>query len=103
LTKSFTHPSDVVVIGASSGGVSALKALARELPEDLPAAIFIVLHIAPTSMHLACILDRVGLLPVGWAKDGERIHRGRIYVEPPCRHLIVRADHLHLTRTPKEN
>jgi two-component system, chemotaxis family, protein-glutamate methylesterase/glutaminase len=96
-------PLDVVVIGASLGGVSALQDLVRELPEDLPAAILIVLHIAPTGAHLADILDRAGSLRTAWAKDGERIHRGRIYVAPPDRHLIVRADHVHLTRTPKEN
>jgi two-component system, chemotaxis family, protein-glutamate methylesterase/glutaminase len=96
-------PLDVVVIGASLGGVSALQKLVRELPEDLPAAILIVLHIAPTGAHLADILDRAGSLPAAWAEDGERIHRGRIYVAPPDRHLIVRTDHVHLTRTPKEN
>jgi len=43
---------DIIAIGASAGGVEALQAIVRPLPRDLPAALFVVLHIAPdgTSM-----------------------------------------------------
>ena len=36
---------DIIVIGASAGGVQALTNLVADLPADLPAAVFIVLHI----------------------------------------------------------
>jgi hypothetical protein len=39
---------DIIVIGTSAGGVEALQILVGGLPRDLPAAIFIVLHLSPT-------------------------------------------------------
>ena len=102
-TEAVSGPVDLILVGASAGGVTALKTLARDLPSDLPAAVLIVLHTAPTGGYLAPILDAVGPLEAAFATDGESIRRGRIYVAPPDRHLVVRDDHLHLTRTPKEN
>lgn len=49
------------------------------------------------------ILDRAGPLSAAFAVDGEPIRRGRVYVAPPDRHLLVRGSHVHLTRGPKEN
>ncbi len=103
LTTPPRHSSDVIVIGASAGGVSALQDLVRELPEELPAAVLIVVHIGSTQTQLASILDRAGPLSATLAQDREMIYRGRIYVAPADRHLILRDGHLHLTCTPKEN
>jgi two-component system, chemotaxis family, protein-glutamate methylesterase/glutaminase len=95
---------DIVVVGASAGGVEALVGLAASLPADLPAAVFVVLHVPPTGTSvLPDILSRHGRLPASHAKDGEPIEPGRIYVAPPDHHLLVRTDHLHLTRGPREN
>jgi two-component system, chemotaxis family, protein-glutamate methylesterase/glutaminase len=54
---------DIVAIGASAGGVEALRRVVGALPADLPAAVFVVVHVAerPPSM-LPCILDRAGPL-----------------------------------------
>ena len=94
---------DIIVIGASAGGVAALSQLVEKLPVDLPAAVFVVLHTAPGMDLLAPLLDRAGPLPAEFAEDGESIRNGRIYVAPSDRHLILRDNHLHLTRTPREN
>ena len=68
---------DLVVIGASAGGVEALKTVVAGLPDDLPAAVLIVLHIAPTSSSaLAHILGRAGDLPCRAAEDGELLRPG---------------------------
>ena len=78
------------MIGASAGGVEALKAVASRLPGDLPAAICVVLHIAPTSTSaLAGILGRAGDLPCRPAEDGEELRPGHILVASPDHHLVV--------------
>jgi two-component system chemotaxis response regulator CheB len=95
---------DIIVIGASVGGIEALRTIAGGLPKDLPAAVFVVLHTSPEAPGiLAAILDRAGALPASFAADGERILPGRIYVAPPDKHLIVEPNRVRLTRGPKEN
>ena len=79
---------DTIVIGASAGGVQALSKLVADLPADLPAAVFIVLHVAPDPPSLLPhILARDSQLQVAHAVDGEEIKRGRIYVAPSDQHL----------------
>ena len=95
---------DIVVVGASAGGVEALVGLAASLPADLPAAVFVVLHLPATGISaLPDILSRHGPLAATHVKDGEPIENGRIYVAPPDYHLLLRSGHVHLTRGPREN
>src|SRR5262245_30360791 len=95
---------DIMVIGASVGGVEALSSLAAQLPEDLPAAIFVVQHMIPTATgHLAQILNRAGPLPATTAQDCESFEVGHIYVAPPDHHLLVKQGHLRVTRGLREN
>lgn len=95
---------DIIVVGASVGGIEALRTIVGGLPEDFPASVFVVLHIAPQSPGvLAEILDRAGALPAANAVDGERIQPGRIYVAPPNHHLIIEPNRVRITRGPKEN
>jgi two-component system chemotaxis response regulator CheB len=97
-------PKDIVVIGASVGGIEALRALVAGLPPDLPASIFVVLHTSPQAPGmLAEILDYAGGLSARSPKDRERIHRGTIYVAPPDRHLVIEPNLVRVTRGPKEN
>jgi two-component system chemotaxis response regulator CheB len=97
-------PKDIVVVGASAGGIEALRVLVGALPSDLSASIFIVLHTSPEAPGmLADILDRAGTLPAMSAKDGERIRPGTIYVAPPDRHLLIEPNLVRVTRGPKEN
>jgi two-component system chemotaxis response regulator CheB len=95
---------DVIVVGASAGGVEALAELARGFPAELPAAIFVVLHLTPDARsNLPAILSRSGPLPASHAVDGETIRRGQIYVAPPNRHLLLEGDHMHLSIGPRIN
>lgn len=72
---------DTVVIGASAGGVTALRNLVSQLPPDLNAAIFVMIHLSPDRpSHLPEILSQCGQLPVHSPKDGEVIKPGHIYV-----------------------
>lgn len=94
----------LVVIGASAGGVQALKTLASELPIDFPVPILVVLHLAPDFPSLLPeILNKAGPLAVVRPTDGEPMLGGHIYVASPDRHLIVEDGHIGVTRGPKEN
>ena len=94
----------IVVVGASAGGVEALTDLAAALPVDLPAAVFVVLHLPATGTSaLPDILRRHGPLPADHVRDGEPIQPGRIYVAPPDHHVLLRTGHVHLSRGPREN
>src|SRR5687767_10703874 len=97
-----TH--DIIVIGASAGGVPALQELVAGLPNDLPAAVFIVLHIPSHSPGLLpSILARQARLPIAHARDHEEIQPGRIYVAPPDLHLLIERNTMRLVHGPKEN
>jgi two-component system chemotaxis response regulator CheB len=95
---------DLVVVGASAGGVETLIRVVGGLPKDLAAAVCIVLHIAPEfPSALAPILQRAGPLACQSATHGEELQRGRILVAPPDRHLVVDGGRVKLTRGPREN
>jgi two-component system chemotaxis response regulator CheB len=96
-------PKDIVVIGASAGGVEALKTLAGDLSPDLPATLFVVVHLpARGRTVLPDILNRAGRMPAITANDGAPIEKGRIYVAGPDHHLLIANNHMHLTHGPKE-
>ncbi len=95
---------DLVVIGASLGGVEALSALVAGLPADLPAAVLVVQHTSPSSGgQLAQILDRRGGLPARMAADGDPLKPGGILVAPPDRHMLVAPDAVRVRFGPREN
>jgi two-component system chemotaxis response regulator CheB len=95
---------NLVVMGASAGGVEVLLRIIAGLPEDFPAAVCIVLHTSPTSPSiLPELLDRAGPLPAATAKNGDTLRNGHVYVAPPDQHLLIKDSRIHLTRGPKEN
>lgn len=95
---------DVAVVGASAGGVEALRELVRRLPPDYAAALFVVLHTAPDAPSLLHhLLEPMSSLPVVQAEDGAAIVRGRIYVAPPDRHLVLDGSSVRLASGPREN
>jgi two-component system, chemotaxis family, protein-glutamate methylesterase/glutaminase len=96
---------DIIVIGASAGGVEALCEVTSAFPADLPASVFIVMHVpAWSTSALPQILSRCGPLPAVHPQAGEPIEQGRIYVAPPDRHLLVNSgSHVELWHGPKEN
>jgi two-component system chemotaxis response regulator CheB len=97
-------PHDLVVVGASSGGLDPLMKLVGGLPASLPAAIFVVLHVRPDApSQLPAILNRAGAIPAAHAVDGEPIRRGRIYVAPPGFQTYLHRGHLEVARGPQEN
>ena len=103
--KTETHAwRDVVVVGASAGGVEALSNLLSDLPSEIPITFFVTLHVPPRSQsRLPSILERTARLPAEHPRDGEKIRPGRIYVAPPDFHLIVGRDVIHLSRGPEQH
>jgi two-component system chemotaxis response regulator CheB len=96
---------DIVVIGASAGGVEALTRVVRGLPSGFPASVFIVCHFpAAARSVLPEILSRAGRLLARHPPDGERLYPGQIYIAPPNHHLLLGPEgRVRLTRGPREN
>lgn len=95
---------NLIVIGASAGGVEALRDLTAALPVDLPAAVLVVLHLPPGGVSaLAAILDRAGPLPAVTARHGAELCAGTVYTAVPDHHLLVRDGRIALSRGPTEN
>jgi two-component system, chemotaxis family, protein-glutamate methylesterase/glutaminase len=95
---------DIIVIGASAGGVEALQRIASALPGDLQAAVFVVVHVtAEATSALPAILGRAGPLRAHHAISGEPIVYSRIYVAPPDLHLVLRDGKVRVVHGPREN
>ncbi len=96
---------DIVVIGASAGGLEVLDRLIDQLPIDLPAAIFIVQHMAPenSGTSLLSVLGKHKAFACKLAADGEPFQKGRIYIAPPDHHLLVKKNTLLVTKGAREN
>ncbi len=95
---------NVVVIGASAGGMETLVRLLRNISNDISASIFIVQHVGRNSiLQFDHILDQAGPLPVSFGKDGERFKPGHVYLAPPDHHLLISKQSIRITHGPREN
>jgi len=95
---------DIIVIGASAGGIEPLSKLVGGLAPGIRAALFVVVHIpSDANSALPQMLTRLGTLPALHPSNGEPLKRGRIYVAPPDRHLVVERARVGVNVGPKEN
>jgi two-component system chemotaxis response regulator CheB len=96
---------DIVVIGGSAGGITALRTLIQGLSPDFAGTMFVVIHTSPTSPGLLPeILSHVNGLPAQHAVHQARFEPAHIYIAPPNRHLLIdRNGTMRLTHGPKEN
>ena len=95
---------DIVAIGGSAGSGAVLKTIIAQLPQDLPASVFISTHVPTNSSgFLSEVLSSCGTLPVSQAVDGQPIERSRIYVAAPDRHLLLMGATIRLGEGPREN
>ena len=95
---------DVVVIGASAGGIEALSTIIGALPAALPACVMVVVHSSPQGgVLLTDIFQRISGLPVALASEGDAVRHGRVYLARPDKHLLIEGGKLTLGRGPREN
>lgn len=96
---------DIVVIGASAGGIPALQSIMAGLPKEYAGSVFIVLHTgASDRSELDKILQLSTALPVTQVREREsKIEPGRVYVARPDYHLVLEGDTVCLTRGPRES
>ncbi len=97
-------PMQIIVVGTSAGGLTALRKLLRGVSADINAAIFIVQHTSPEGPGLLPeILRSASSLPVAHPRDQEHIKRGHVYVAPPNRHMVIVEKQVWTTSGPREN
>jgi two-component system, chemotaxis family, CheB/CheR fusion protein len=88
----------VVGIGASAGGLNALKKLFDRVPEDSGLAFVVVVHLSPEhESHLAEILQPHVKMPVEQVSATVPLEPNRVYVIPPGRNLSTIDTHLRLS------
>lgn len=96
-------PRWVIAMGASAGGVEALREFFAAIPADIDAAFLVVVHIpAHSQSHLHDVLAHGTQLQVSAACDQEQLKAGHVYVAQADLHLTVEGDRIRLTRGPKE-
>jgi two-component system, chemotaxis family, protein-glutamate methylesterase/glutaminase len=98
-----TASRDIVVIGASAGGIDTICRILGALPADFPAALFIVLHTGAHPNTLPELFDQAGPLPAAFPRDGLPFAHGRIYVAPPDHHMLLEPHGIRLDRGPKQH
>jgi two-component system, chemotaxis family, protein-glutamate methylesterase/glutaminase len=94
----------VLAVGASAGGVEALRELVADLPAELGACVLVTVHTTPTTpSSLPRILARAGRLPAVHADDDTPLQPDTIVVAPPDWHLLVGHGRIRLGHGPKIN
>jgi two-component system chemotaxis response regulator CheB len=84
---------EAIVIGVSSGGMSAMKVIFSLLPQDFNIPIIIVQHInARSDSHWIKLLNEKSNLHIKEADEKEKIESGNIYIAPPNYHLLIEKD-----------
>lgn len=97
------HGRDLIVIGASLGGVETLPALLRQFRSNLPASVLVCLQTASErTTYLPTILERASRLPAAAACDYDNLEHGHIYVAVPDRHMLVQDGYVRLASGPRE-
>jgi len=94
----------VIAMAASAGGLKALSVILGGLPADFPAAIAIVMHLAPDHKSiLAEILNSRSHLEVRQARTGDILRHSSVFIAPPNHHLsVVKGGILKLSTSAAE-
>ena len=85
----------ICAIGASAGGVGALRSFFRQIPDDLGLAYIVIVHLAPDQPSaMSEILSTCTEMPVHQVTDGPPLSPNCVYVIPPDRELVIEGDNV---------
>ena len=91
------HTVPIIGIGASAGGLEALKTFFAKAPQKTGMAYIVVMHLAPNQPSmLPELLQRVTEVPVAMAEDGQVLQPDHIYVIPPKKEVSIYAGVIQL-------
>ena len=94
---------DIIVVGASAGGITALTEFLKSIQADFRASVFVVLHLPASSPSaLPAILSRAGVLKAIHPVDGQVMKPGMIYVAPPDHHMLLEGNRVLVKRVPRK-
>ena len=95
---------NIIVAGASAGGVDAFKELREIIAGLLEGICFYCTSYTLIYQELSAgILSKETSLPVTHPSDGEKIEQGHIYVAVPDHHLLIEDEKIGIKKGPKEN
>lgn len=96
---------NIIVIGTSAGGLTALARLVATFPADFNAAVFIVIHLGRHALDdvVLKMVQKRSKLVCSMPYNGERIRTSMIYIARPDHHLMLNADHIGVKRGRPEN
>lgn len=91
-------PFPIVAIGASAGGIEAIRKVLANLPATLGAGVVVIAHLDPNRpSHLREVLGQVSSLPVDEAVDGAAVELNHVYVIPPNKDLTFSCGMLQVS------
>ncbi|CAN5849495.1 hypothetical protein BH23DEI1_BH23DEI1_20250 [soil metagenome] len=93
------EPTAVVAIGASAGGLGALRQLLGGMPGDAGLAVVVVVHLSPDhESHLVHLLQPLSTMPVRQISETTTLERDHVYVIPPGANVSSVDSHLRLSK-----
>lgn len=95
---------NIIVIGASAGGIEAILEVTKGLPKDIPAAIFVVHHLPPyAKSKLHILINFQKNVPAVTARNGQVFEMGKIYCAVADHHMLLEKGKIVLSKGPREN
>ena len=94
----------IVGIGASAGGLAALRTFFEAVPENPGMAFVVIVHLDPThKSHMAELLQRFTLMPVREVAASVKVEPDHVYIIPPDKDLTLADGHFRLMERARPN
>ncbi|MFZ0489339.1 MAG: chemotaxis protein CheB [Salegentibacter sp.] len=102
-TSKLKRQARIIAVGASAGGLEALKSFFQNIPGNDTSAYVVIQHLSPDyKSMMGELLQKNTSLPIVEIADGMKVEPGHIYLIPPKNNLLLEDDHLRLTEKPKD-